>query len=332
MHKTYFSKTGLLKHLKIIHKKYNEPEFYQCANCEKKFKTELYLNNHMKFIHDTAVNLSCKCKICEKPFKSKRHLQSHNSRMHTIRSAEDEKRYQCSTCKNKFKNSDILNKHIEAVHEDKKWRCDICYKPFSRKSHLELHVKRIHEKIKDYKCDSCEKSYASNHELNKHIKTLHLQLEMPKYQKCELCNKTMQESTLKKHVKQFHGTKKILFSCDICQKGFINLGKINLHMKKMHSSNETPYECDTCQKKFKDKKNMKIHKIIHLPREDPERNQRKNFKFEVCNKAYDSKESLEIYSKDVHSNAKSYECKICNTFFNFQTNLTRHIKRFHNYL
>ena len=55
------------------------------------------------------------CEDCEKCFKEERKLDEHVNRVH--------KKYECDECDKVFNFDTVLEKHIEAVHEDSKLFC-----------------------------------------------------------------------------------------------------------------------------------------------------------------------------------------------------------------
>ena len=64
----------------------------------------------------------------------------------------------------------------------------------------------MHQECKDYKCDSCEKSFSMTMDLNKHIKVVHYRIKSQEVHICDFCGSVMkQASSLKTHVKKFHG-------------------------------------------------------------------------------------------------------------------------------
>ena len=93
------------------------------------------------------------CKICDKSFKMQKYLAQH------IKSHNVEK-FSCVNCPKLFKTKKSLNLHIKEIHTDKKQKtyyCNICEAFFNRKGNLNLHMKLHSDKL--FPCSFCTKSF-----------------------------------------------------------------------------------------------------------------------------------------------------------------------------
>ena len=71
-----------------------------------------------------------KCGGCEKAFKEEQGLKDH------IRIVHEGKRINCPECDKPFVSKSTLKKHIDAVHEKEKPHvCDICHESFAQIVH-----------------------------------------------------------------------------------------------------------------------------------------------------------------------------------------------------
>ena len=145
-----FKTTEALKKHAFVHKDVKD---YECYVCEKSFKGEFYLKDHMQ-IHN---NILIPCKDCGKCFKKKAYLTSHIQKRHT---KENEKPHQCSLCGKAFVVKSHMNSHIKKQHpesfveyqkicdqqqEDATVSCVLCNKTTLNQEHLEEHFEREHQ-------------------------------------------------------------------------------------------------------------------------------------------------------------------------------------------
>lgn len=87
---------------------HNDDFLYECSTCNKKFKTNTYLNKHQREGHNISL-YPCTIATCQKTFQSKTRLNQH------LRVHVDDRPYECLTCNNRFKCSGALKKH-QSVH------------------------------------------------------------------------------------------------------------------------------------------------------------------------------------------------------------------------
>ena len=104
-----------------------------------------------------------KCDICGKVFAGTNDLRKH------LRIHNDERPYECPTCKSRFRQSGCLKNHIASQHgTDVVFVCDLCKKQFPITERLRLHM-RIHTGERPYQCLICMKSFARGGQVRKVI-------------------------------------------------------------------------------------------------------------------------------------------------------------------
>ena len=133
-----------------IHKKFtNMP--YKCPECNRCFKREGNLTNHLAVHYGTTH----KCHDCNKQFIRKSCLDSHRKNMHS-----SSKYIECQYCKKRFGDRKSLKHHIKNKHIQKLIQnmvqntivihsdniCDICSpsKNFATSDQLRVHQLRKH--------------------------------------------------------------------------------------------------------------------------------------------------------------------------------------------
>ena len=176
-------------YLKIHYiRKHTEDYSYKCEQCGKMFKVQSDYTTHVKD-HDTE---SCVCDICGSSYPSKSSLYFHKYYKHKTKV----KKYQCTTCKKKFKSQKNLD------------------------SHMELH------KLK-YVCEQCGMESKTKYGLTKHLRTH----SGEKSYLCAICGKTFGcLSSQKIHLLTHVGERP--YVCDICGQSFTQRSPMMLHRRK----------------------------------------------------------------------------------------------------
>ena len=68
----------LKKHIRTVHELAGK-HLFKCEHCEKSFKMEFTLKNHIKVIHE---GIRVKCPVCQKPFVDKTVVKRHIENFH----------------------------------------------------------------------------------------------------------------------------------------------------------------------------------------------------------------------------------------------------------
>jgi uncharacterized Zn-finger protein len=262
-----------------------KPNHYPCNKCEKVYKENYLLNQHLK----THERDYC-CKICGKDCKNSSHLYSH-SLIHrkssikvlsneiisfkkeepskpsiTLKVPAKKDKFPCNKCDKSYKEFQFLKRHLET--HDKEYKCKICGEKFGDCNKLSLHTRghKIKAAILEnpetkivgklpYSCTKCDQTFTWYQELNKHLKS-----HEKKDYICEICGKTFKNSyNLKQHVFAHKDTKG--FQCDLCEKSFKT--RSNLVQHKYGHAEERAYKCSVCEKAFKYKEVLKRHELGH---------------------------------------------------------------------
>ncbi|XP_026843254.1 zinc finger protein 34 [Drosophila persimilis] len=156
--KGFVNYTSLLLHQKT----HTAPtETFACPECEREFKAEALLDEHMR-MH--TQELVYQCAICREAFRVSSELVQH------MKNHMGEKPFTCSLCDRSFTQSGSLNIHMRIHTGEKPFQCKLCEKCFTQASSLSVHMK-IHAGEKPFPCHICGKSYSQQAYLNKHIQS-----------------------------------------------------------------------------------------------------------------------------------------------------------------
>jgi hypothetical protein len=182
------------------------------------------------FIETKKEDQEYKCELCDKVYKLEGNLKNHVTKVHDKKEIDNSNT--CHICDKILSDKGKLNRHIENVHKKvSKVKCDICKREYNSKDALNSHIKQVHDKSSVVKCDQCDKIFTSNGNLTIHIQNIH---EKTSKEECKICKKVLTtKSNLVTHIKQVHEkTNKI--KCKICLKELSSKGGYEYHMSKIH--------------------------------------------------------------------------------------------------
>lgn len=208
---------------------------------------------------------------------------------------------------------DVINNCADIANEAKKrYKCVFpgCSLAFLRPSRLERHV-RVHTGERNFKCPhpECNKAYTNNCHLKRHITSHSAMKQVFKCPECTL--HISNQHNLKRHIKQVHNSEKL--TCKECKCVFRKKYKLQEHMLEY----SVPYTCEICDKNFKDVSKLNRHKKIHEPGN-------KQYPCPVlgCAEVLDKWTILQAHIKTQHVN--DHRCKDCNKVFFTKDHLKAH--------
>ncbi|KAJ2941066.1 hypothetical protein O0L34_g13195 [Tuta absoluta] len=157
-------------HLKIHSTKHSHKRDFYCVECDKSFKTNHSLQQHLKTVSVHVTNQKYACLTCEKRFTTKAHVERHTRDVH-IKAA----RYYCDQCgkeyRCKYKLAGHLQKH-DGYERPRSFICTVCNKGFQTNRVLNVHM-RIHTGEKPYNCSECPAQFNQYGSLYNHRKLVH---------------------------------------------------------------------------------------------------------------------------------------------------------------
>ena len=128
------------------------------------------------------------------------------------------------------------------------------------------------------------------------------------------------QNALDQHIIRQHPDSRF-FECHICHKAFRTHRYLHfVHIKRCHLGLPIKYSCEKCNKGFVDKSSFENHKVTH--------SDARNFTCEFCGARFLTPYALKVHV-NTHTMEKKYECEDCGSAFLRMCNLCAHRKRFH---
>jgi uncharacterized Zn-finger protein len=191
-----------------------------CTICNKLFRTNFKLKQHMLTHEENNAKYICNYEACNKAFKSRIGLKEHIARLHT-----EEFNFTCDICDKKFLLRSYFRAHQKIHSKVRNFSCSMCEKTFKTKHHLVNH-ENFHYGIKLFVCDICQKSFTTKTNLDIHAKS-HTQQEQ---YECDVCNKLFKTKNYLRVHKKTHN-KDVQFECSECDRKFVQRSDLKIHMK-----------------------------------------------------------------------------------------------------
>ncbi|XP_037952876.1 zinc finger protein 2 homolog [Teleopsis dalmanni] len=252
--------------------------------CEKKFPKRCLLVDHIN-VHKNSDYF--KCDDCKKSFASRYCLEIH-SRVHKSRP----RIYKCNNCSKSFFSQPVYMRHmhLHATDEEKKFSCAECGERFFSKYNMEQHLKCVHTDLHVQVCEHCGKSIRGLGTLRQHME-LHIYKNSPI--QCKECGiKVTTKYGLTRHIRKIHSIENNQkTTCDICFKVSPSISAHKYHMDYMHKA-KRKHICNICDKAFKRAITLKEHMTTH--------NGGTLYTCSHCPKTFNSRANMYSHRKKVH--------------------------------
>ncbi|KAK7459688.1 hypothetical protein BaRGS_00038991, partial [Batillaria attramentaria] len=219
--------------------------------------------------------------------------------------AEGEDNYQCDICKQAFRTSKYLFRHM-AMHTEL-FKCEECGKCYSRKDSLQRHIlkccPRLAEDYSVHACDKCKKTFGTRLGLENHM------LNCGKFQ-CDNCRTAFfSEEDLSSHKcegKIIDDATGVQFPCKECGKTFASLAYLSRHEASHHAA----FECEVCKKVFVRKEELDWHTPVCIAVNEIERDGTTN-----CNVCQTAFTDVRLFKDHFQTHTHPYRCEKCGKRF-----------------
>ncbi|CAG2220180.1 KRAB [Mytilus edulis] len=265
---------------------------------------------------EDGVKYKIHCSICGRGFMGNAgltaHMKSHIKA--TVKTCLDSKPVE--TVEPEIVKSNIIEECLS------NYQCKTCGKGFDKLcgllSHERGHQKKIDNVGKKFECKVCKQEFKCLQYLTSHMRTHNNNYRnREKRFSCEDCGARFHgNSQLIVHKRTHNGSRP--FSCNYCDKKFLNSGNCSAHVNKVHfgKAKESRYYCDVCNKGFHYKSVLKKHMMIHTDE--------KIYKCEYCSKTFSWKLCYDLHLK-LHSGEAMHECSICQKTYPTNHILEKHM-------
>lgn len=196
--------------------------------------------------------------------------------------------------------------------------CELCEGQFSDAKQLGRHRREAHSAVYCHVCEWCPNTcYREKSKLTQHLRRLHNITA----HKCPGCvHQAVSQNALDQHIIRQHPESRF-FECHICHKAFRTHRYLHfVHIKRCHLGLPIKFSCEKCNKGFVDKSSFENHKVTH--------SDARNFTCEFCGARFLTPYALKVHV-NTHTREKKYECEDCGSAFLRMCNLCAHKKRFH---
>lgn len=288
-----------------VHKKTHAIRGLTCFACDKQFKGEAALANHLKLHRKVESSpRSLVCSDCGKEFGRMYHLKRH---LMTHRKGATAECYTCPDCQKVFVFPEDLNKHLENHVKENKGLCPKCNESFTTAEELEAHMS-VHQK--SYSCSICGKKFKVEYARKKHE-----QGHQTEQYFCSLCQKHfLKLSHYKRHV-LVHNRRES--KCPHCDSVFLQLTAFKYHLRT--HTEERPYQCSCCIESFQQKEDLEQHCLKHRKFK-----KQKPYSCTRCDSAFSTLVELTEHMS-LHEGEPPQTCPVCGKSFLNKNKLEKHL-------
>lgn len=266
-------------------------------------------------------------------------------------------KYTCSFagCGLQFKRKDRLDSHEYTHSRIPKFHCteDGCHKAYANNAHLQRHKRTAHDKTAPKQllyCTAadCMAYFDSTAKLKNHLLKVHAGVQREFI--CDLCDLAFRRKA-KLRLHMFSHTGDYRYRCDVCERGFLQLGHLTRH-EKTHAERRCDRcddvftkwslllahkrtahadtgdnKCGMCDKVFRTKRNLKHHSRVH---EEADERIVHQCTVDGCPKFFFKRSSMLAHFRSAHENQK-FACTVdgCGQQLSTKQKLNQHVKVMH---
>lgn len=286
---------------------------YSCFYCYEIFEAQADLKHHT-LIHDDEelkhktilnyseqslyVDISCvACRLCDDPISDFNDLKEHLAAQHDVayeKSIGDtlvpfklhNSSVGCPNCSDSFDTFGLLLTHTNRAHKlTSGILCEICGMHCKDTNLLRVHIKTIHQQAVIL-CTVCGEKFETKNKLLTHERNKH-----NKKYKCLVCPETFQSHYKRSQHMAAEHKNRTEIKCLYCTKTFVFRSNMMSHVRTSHL-NERNHICGVCGWRTNTGYKLKNHMYKHSGE--------KNFKCEVCDKAFTTRKIMRSHFLRMH--------------------------------
>lgn len=239
-------------------------------------------------------------------------INENNSQPHLSQSSKESENttMKCTLCDKTFSKLIIMRRHYHYSHNmTHQFQCPVCKRIFVRLYDLMKH----HENRLLFQCDTCKWCFTSQTELSNHKKQFNETCAL--WHNCEICDKSFKDMSRLQQHKKVHITKESPV-CSYCGKTFSSKESLHVHMNR-HTGG---FSCSICSKVF--------HQKIFLRRHMDRHNGQEPYLCDICGKGWPTEKYLKVHMIK-HSEERPFTCEQCGMNFKSESVLKSHFRRKH---
>ncbi|XP_039300057.1 zinc finger protein 2-like, partial [Nilaparvata lugens] len=254
-------------------------------------------------------------------------------------------RFECSTCRKKFKLRIQLVKHERSCHREEVAIESREKRQTAGEDEQALIAKHIeYVKINSHCCRHCNFRSSEREDIVQHNKTSDCKKIAPAVEgvyacrKCDFSSRSredLEEHLLVNFCKRFAcvvcGSRfrkrvqliihygyhtGVEYKCPVCDKGFYKLDSMKVH-QRLHTG-EKPHQCELCQKRFATSSLLRVHERIHTGY--------KPYECAYCDRSFTGKTSRDRHQR-IHTGEKPFACKYCGKPYSENSYCVRHERK-----
>lgn len=302
---------------------------FKCSECGQSFKSLSLLKGHA-IAKKHSTNIIFTCLICDRKFRRSNNLKVHMEAVHPIdengeaQSAPPPKK--CPHCNKLFSHGGNFKTHIRIHQGIRAFPCTICDKAFKLAQHLKSHIKLVHSGEKSIQCTICGRLFNHPGNFRKHLRTHSGDRPF----QCKICNKSFGQSSNYTAHQRVHMDEKP-FKCTECDRSFIQKLNLTNHMRTAHSNAEQ-LKCTECDQTFMRINQLRLHeKKHHRPEADDTQNVSKSKRGQcrpqlcsICGKSLAGGRRSLRMHMKIHDNIRPHNCAYCDKRFITKSDCSKH--------